>query len=131
MPNHRIEASTREGYTCALRAHILPFFGHCPLDVIVPTAIKQWQTALKQLGLSASNRRMCKVVLSAVLTAAVEDELIASNPCHRVKTDPVSSRPLRLITPTELEAFLREAGKRRVLFVQGASALSLASRWSR
>ncbi|MBO3731731.1 tyrosine-type recombinase/integrase [Glycomyces niveus] len=41
LPNHRIEASTREGYTCALRAHIMPFFGHCPLAYIVPTAIKQ------------------------------------------------------------------------------------------
>lgn len=106
LPTHAVEESTREGYACALRAHLLPFFANWRVTDFAAAAIRAWLTALKDTGLSASNRRMCKMVLSAILSSAVDDEIIAANPCRRVKTDPVPAKPLRLVTPSELEAFL-------------------------
>lgn len=106
LPNHPVEASTREGYRCALYAHLLPFFGHRCLIDIVPTTIKQWLAMLKAAGFSAANRRMLKMVLSAVFTSAVDDDLLAYNPCHRVKTDPVPAKPLAIIAPAQLDCFL-------------------------
>lgn len=106
LPVHAVEESTREAYASVLRAHLLPFFAAWRVADLSTVAIRAWLTALKETGLSASNRRMCKMVLSAILSSAVDDEIIAANPCHRVKTDPVPARPLHLITPAELEAFL-------------------------
>jgi len=106
LPNLVVEASTREGYTCALYAHLLPFFGDRRMIDIVPTTIKQWLTMLKAAGLSAANRRMLKMVLSAIFTSALDDEIVPRNPCHRVKTDPVPVKPLEVITPAQLECFL-------------------------
>ncbi|WP_198586752.1 tyrosine-type recombinase/integrase [Glycomyces xiaoerkulensis] len=106
LPNLIVEASTREGYTYSLYAHLMPFFGHRRLVDIRATTIKQWLTALNAAGLSASNRKNLKMILSAVLTSAVHDELIPSNPCRLVKTDPVPTKPLATISPTQFEQFL-------------------------
>jgi integrase len=84
----------------------MPFFGHRRVVDIAAISIRQWLTMLKAAGLSASNRRMLKMVLSAVPTSAVDDDLIPANPCHRVKTDPVPARPLKIVTPAQVEAFL-------------------------
>jgi integrase len=106
LPNHPVEETTREGYAYVLHAHLMPFFGHRRVVDIAAITIRQWLTMLKAAELSASNRRMLKMVLSAVLTSAVDDDLIPANPCHRVKTDPVPARPLKIVTPAQVKAFL-------------------------
>jgi integrase len=106
LPTHAVEETTREGYACALRAHLLPFFADWRVADFAAAPVRAWLTALKDTGLSASNRRMCKMVLSAILSSAVDDEIIAANPCRRVRTDPVPAKSLRVVTPAEFEAFL-------------------------
>ncbi|MCD0443187.1 hypothetical protein LO763_06035 [Glycomyces sp. A-F 0318] len=59
---------------------------------------------LKAAGLSAANRCMLKMVLSAVFTSAV-DEIISFNPCRCAKTDPVPTKPLVIITPAQFDRF--------------------------
>lgn len=128
LPNLRVEATTREGYTCALYAHIMPFFGHRRVVDIVPTTIKQWLTMLKAAELSAANRRMLKMVLSAILTSARDDDVIAANPCHRVKTDPVPTRLRAIITPEQFERFLDVIPDRKYrLLVE--TAIETGMRW--
>jgi integrase len=92
--NH--EESTQETYQQALDRHILPYFGNMPLDEISRKDIKsfivekQRQRVSKSKGdtkkkkrLSAGTVRNLKAYLSAILSEAVDDEIIDFNPAAR------------------------------------------------
>jgi len=86
--NHK--ESTRERYQQVLDRHILPYFGEMPLDEITRKDIKEFiaqkqqQVATrkgeKKKSLSAGTVRILKAYLSAILSEAVDDELIGFNP---------------------------------------------------
>ncbi len=74
------EESTREAVASRLRVHILPTFGEWELRAIRPSAVQSWVRGRSE----ACAPRYVRVMLSnlsAILGAAVEDGLIASNPC--------------------------------------------------
>lgn len=74
------EATTREAMTVRLRKHLDPHFGPMELRAIKPSTIRAWMRGQQ----AKSAPRYCAVLLanlSAILGAAVEDELIHKNPC--------------------------------------------------
>jgi integrase len=92
--NH--EESTQESYQQVLDRHILPYFGDMPLDEISRKDIKNFiaekqrqriskgkSGTKKKKRLSAGTIRIHKAYLSAILSEAVDDELIAFNPAAR------------------------------------------------
>lgn len=72
--------STRETTETRLRGHIYPTFGERELRNIRPSDIQAWLRA-KQDTLAPSYVRVLLANLSAILAAAVADDLIRSNPC--------------------------------------------------
>jgi integrase len=105
LPNLTVEASTREGYTYSLYARIMPFFGQKRMSDIYPADIKRWLAQLKEAGTSARDRKYLKAVLSAVLTSAVDDQVLFSNVCRLVKTEPVPKKSLVIVTPSQFDRF--------------------------
>lgn len=105
LPNHQLEASTKQNRTYALRAHIIPHFGDEQMMDIHTLDIKRWLTKLKQDGVSAVHRRYLKMVLSSVLGTAVDDGYIESNPCLSAKTEHVPDKPLQIFTPEQFDRF--------------------------
>ena len=88
--NHK--ESTQESYQHALDLHLLPYFGDMPLNEISRKEIKdfltqkqtEWfVTGKKKKRLSAGTVRNLKAYLSAILSEAVDDELIGFNPAAR------------------------------------------------
>jgi integrase len=71
----------RELYEGQLRLHILPTLGTVPLDRLQPATIRKWYGALLEDGPGASTTAKCYRLLHAILNTAVEDGLIATNPC--------------------------------------------------
>lgn len=63
-----------------LRVHLEPAFGHLELRVIKPSSIQGWLAQL-QRRLSPTYVRVLLANLSGVYHAAVDDRLIARNPC--------------------------------------------------
>src|SRR6476469_3883783 len=61
-----------------LRVHVLPVIGHLQLRQIKPSTI---QGLLRTLELSDTYRRVILANVSAIFGAAVDDDLIAKNPC--------------------------------------------------
>jgi hypothetical protein len=51
LPNHEIEASTRQSYTYALRIRILPEFGEMQMMDILPEHVREW-ACMKAGGVS-------------------------------------------------------------------------------
>jgi hypothetical protein len=91
LPNHEIEASTRQSYTYILRCRILPEFGSMRMIDILPEHVREWVAEMKRGGVSAQTIRYAMVVLSAIFTTALNDQVTSLHPCKGVKTH--RSRP--------------------------------------
>jgi len=76
-----LRPSTRAGYRNSLDVHILPEFGHLPLDEITTAAIRQWRGRFSARGRDAAGAKAYGV-LKAILQTAEDDELIVRNPCR-------------------------------------------------
>lgn len=72
----------RELYEGQLRLHILPTLGSMQVGRLRPTAIRAWFAALSAGAKPGpSTAAKCYRLLHAILATAVEDGLIATNPC--------------------------------------------------
>lgn len=74
------DESTRESTELRVRKHLLPFFGNCQLSAIKPGHIREWERSMVS-KLSPATRSVVFAHLRAILSAAVDDERIAKNPC--------------------------------------------------
>lgn len=93
-----VKPSTRALAESELRDYILPTFGGVRLDAITLSAVREWHGRLqdpvhtphpwrqdahgKPTALSGSLVRQCYSLLKAILNMAVEEEVIARNPCR-------------------------------------------------
>ncbi len=74
------DASTRETMESRVRTHILPTIGDIELRHLKPSTVQAWVRS-RQIQVAPSYCRLLLSNLSTILSAAVEDGLIASNPC--------------------------------------------------
>lgn len=77
-----LRPKTRELYAYLLTRHIEPTFGAAPLTTITPASIRRWNTELHSGSLSDATVAKAYRLLRQILQAAVEDRLIAENPCR-------------------------------------------------
>jgi integrase len=80
LRTHSFDESSRESTEIRVRKHIIPFFGKGPISGIRPSTIREWDSQLVGV-LGVATRSVAFSHLSAILTAAVDDGLIAKNPC--------------------------------------------------
>jgi integrase len=107
---HKIEPSTKRSYEQLLRLHVTPRFGNRPLDKITRDDVKEFVSTISENGDHARNTvRLILTALRAVLSAAVEDKLIDSNPASKVgrfnKRERGESKA-QAMTAMEVEVFL-------------------------
>jgi hypothetical protein len=86
LPNHEIEATTRQSYTYVLRRRIFTEFGPMRMIDILPEHVREWVAGLKAGGVKPPTIRSCFVVLSAVFTTALNDQVTFLHPCKGVRT---------------------------------------------
>lgn len=79
---HELRESTRLSYTTAIELHLVPPFGHLPVDKITTTAVRAWFASYGDRTPTA--RAHAYQVLSAIMRTAEDDGLIVRTPC-RVK----------------------------------------------
>jgi integrase len=114
LPNHVIEATTRQGYTAEINKHILPWFGDMELTDIRPADVRRWVTHLSGLRNWDGSPALCpaticglKNVLSAIFTTALADQLIVVHPCKGVKTPTVVLGPPPVISSQQFDTIHR------------------------
>ena len=103
FPNHVLEPSTREGYRYSLNKHLLPTFGSMRMVDILPSHVREWVAERVVAGTSPATIRHNKIVLSAVFTTALNDQVTLLHPCRGVKTPTVAVKGYRIITPDQFE----------------------------
>jgi integrase len=95
--------TTVERYERAIRNHIEPHLGRRELRTLnKPSAIQAWVKQLQAAGLEASTIGGVNDVLVSILDAAVEDGLVARNPC-RSSSVKLPTRTKKKIVPWPLE----------------------------
>lgn len=87
---------------------LLGWFGKMKMIEIGPGEIRTFLHGLQRQGISPATRARCKTVLSAIFTAALQDQVVFRHPCTGVKTATQPQRPLRILTPEEYQQ-VREA----------------------
>jgi integrase len=105
--DRRRKPSTLEGYRAMVRAHLLPEFGHVPLESITPRMIEQW---LERIDRSASTRRLALVLLHGIFKRAMKVWELPTNPAAAVEKPTLSrSGDLEVFSPEEVWALVRVA----------------------
>ncbi|HEY5356974.1 MAG TPA: site-specific integrase [Streptosporangiaceae bacterium] len=102
LPNHQMEAWTRENYSYYLDRHILPWFGSMRMIEVMPADVREWITHLQTENVSAHVIRYCKTILGAIFTAALND-VVHLHPVRGAKSPPVAKKPRAIVTPEQFE----------------------------
>ncbi len=103
LPNHEMEPSTRQSYTYSINKHVLPEFGPMRMVDILPEHVRAWVASLKATGVTPATIKNNKVILSAIFTTALNDQVTFLHPCKGVKTPTVARKPLAIITPEQFD----------------------------
>ncbi|GAB2833422.1 hypothetical protein GCM10022221_35390 [Actinocorallia aurea] len=103
LPNHVMEATTREGYTYSIYAHIMDWFGPLRMIEIMPSDVRAWVKDQHDRGCSPAVIRLNKSILSGIFTTALNDQITVLHPCKGVKTPTVPKKPLRIVAPEEFD----------------------------
>ena len=101
LPGHQIEATTRQSYTYSVYKHLMLEFGRMRMIDILPEHVRAWVAKLKDVGVTPVTIRYNKVLLSAIFTTALNDQVVFLHPCRGVKTPTVPQKPRAIITPEQ------------------------------
>jgi integrase len=72
---------TRELYDLTLRLHVLPVLGEKELASITSSQVRSWYAGIFEKGLAQSTCAKAYRLLRTILATAVDDNVIARNPC--------------------------------------------------
>ncbi|MFE2925445.1 tyrosine-type recombinase/integrase [Streptomyces goshikiensis] len=81
LGNHGADPNTGFSMESQLRLHAFPYLGTRPLASFQPAHIRDWVAKLKAAGITGSYARVIYSNVRSVLNAAVDDTLLAKNPC--------------------------------------------------
>ena len=100
--NGSIESNTLNGYRSYMKRHLLPFFGDTPLSRITSDDIQRYINE-KAKTLTAKTVKEHLNVLRPIFEAAVEDGLIAKNPCTSARVKIIGQKSRKVLAYTESE----------------------------
>jgi len=105
--------NTQQSYQDMLRLHIKPVFGQKRLDELERKDIKRFIIKKQTEGLSANTVKLILSYFSAILSEAVDDELIAINPAAGVRKVIGKGNPIEInpFSAQELNTLLETVEK--------------------
>ncbi|WP_299520514.1 site-specific integrase [uncultured Serinicoccus sp.] len=107
LADRPLKPRTVEGYEHLLRRYLEPEFGDLLVSDLTPALVRRWWAGLSPEHPTVNARAYA--LLRAVLTTAVGDELLASNPCRvRGASNPPTKKQIRPATLAELDVLVKE-----------------------
>lgn len=82
LDGQTFEATSRQATESRLKSMVIPYFGSKEIGAIRPTDVRAWTRWMQEQKKSPGYQAVCFAHLSAIMTAAVDDKLIPSNPCQ-------------------------------------------------
>jgi len=99
---------TRELYEGLLRRQILPALGSQAIGELTSGGIRAWYAGMSEFGLAQSTAAKAYRLLRTIMTTAVEDGLVAKNPCT-IKGAGVARSPERPVASVQQVMALADA----------------------
>ncbi|MCK0112840.1 site-specific integrase [Ornithinimicrobium sp. F0845] len=107
LTDRSLKPRTREGYEHLLRRYLEPEFGDLLVSDLTPALVRRWWAGLSPDHPTVNARAYA--LLRAILTTAVTDELLASNPGRvRAASNPPTKKEIRPATLAELDVLVKE-----------------------
>lgn len=98
-----VERATAAGNETHMRLYVLPEWGEAQLGAIRKSDVMRWVRAMTRKGVGPDTAGKCLGLLSSLLRAAVEDDIIPANPAQGVPR-PIVPRPFpRFLTRVEVD----------------------------
>ncbi len=120
-----LEDRTREHYAQLLRDHVYPTFGNELVPGIGPAGVRTWHAALAR-STGPTARAHAYDLLRSIMKTAVDDELIAANPCRIRGAGQVRrAKKIRPASLAELEVIVKAIPAKYQLVVLFAAWLAL------
>lgn len=107
----RLAPRTREIYAGLLRVHILPALGDVRLDRLTPSEVRRWHREGSE-GSSPSMAPKAYRLLRTILSTAVDDEVLARNPCRIRSAGVDRSSPQQIVSIPQLYAIADAIARR-------------------
>lgn len=98
-----VEGKTLDHYRLYLRVSINPVMGELPIDAVLPERIATWINSQVDERYAAKTVKNRHGFLSAMFQSAVNDGLIAKNPCARTRLPSSEQREMVFLSPAEFE----------------------------
>lgn len=111
-----LRPSTKIGDHDYIRLYINPHLGRYELGHITPTRVRKWVATLNQT-LAPATTRKAHSILSSALKAAVDDRMIATNPCQGTKLPQTHEPTHRYLTMPEVHEIANTIDPRYKAFV--------------
>ncbi|MBL7259171.1 tyrosine-type recombinase/integrase [Paractinoplanes lichenicola] len=109
LRSHPLDESTRPTVRSRVRNHLIPYFGGRGIGAIRPSTVRDWDREMIAKKLANNTRVVLFAHLSGILTSAVDDGLIAKNPCSAKSVKaPTSTLPEIVPWPFEVVAAVRD-----------------------
>ncbi|KAB1094827.1 site-specific integrase [Micromonospora aurantiaca] len=100
--NRSWKPKTRHTYRSVLDRIVLPAFGAMPLTALRPIMVARWVGDLSD-RLSASQVRQAYRLLSQIMRAAVDNDIIGSSPCRSVRLPRVPESDPAILTVAQVD----------------------------
>jgi len=104
-----VKLSTKSNYDSVLQLHVLPAFGDMRMEEIVPLHVERFVQTKLISGLSAKTVRNLLLVLQAILSLAVDNDLIARSPIRKRHKPTVDRHEKPIWSPAQLLNILSAA----------------------
>jgi integrase len=119
-------ATTRRQRAYLCDKWVLPYIGDERLGHLSVAAIRDYRSRILDDGSTAKNANKVVRVLSSALTAAVDEELLPSNPCASLRSLPTHRTRTRALEPIQVERIrdvLDDERDRRVVSIMAYAGL--------
>jgi integrase len=100
---------TLDAVQSIVERHLIPALGHIQLKQLHPQAIQEYYGKALEKPLSARSVHYHHRILKQSLKYAVRQGYLGRNPCEMVDPPSPRKKPMRTLTPSELEALLEHA----------------------
>lgn len=105
-PNRKVEVSTAKVDKGRLDLHLMPRWGDVPIGSITRHDVKAWTSQMERDGVGPTTVQRCTHLLSASMVAAMDAEIVESNPAARLKLPGSAKAQERYLTRDEFDALL-------------------------
>jgi integrase len=110
-----LKPTTCAAVDSALAVHVLPRWRDVPVERVEHVDIQAWVTSLSESGMSGWYVRKIVGVLHGVLSLAVKDHRLHSNPASDLNFPPIRAQRRRYLTSLQVEEFANAAKSGRIV----------------